>query len=101
LVNVPWLLEEGALVKAWDPVGEDNFKSKISGNIIYCETIEIALEDADICFIFTEWGEIRRMDPSLFVARMKTPVILDGRNCFDLKKMSELPLDYISVGRPE
>lgn len=101
LVNVPWLLEEGALVKAWDPVGENNFKSKISGNIIYCETIEIALEDADICFIFTEWGEIRRMDPSLFVARMKTPVILDGRNCFDLKKMSELPLDYISVGRPE
>lgn len=101
MVNVPWLLEEGAIVKAWDPVGEENFKSKISGNITYCKSIETALEDADICFIFTEWEEIKRMDPSLFVCKMKTPLILDGRNCFDLKEMSEFSLDYISIGRPE
>ena len=101
LVNIPWLLEEGAAVKAWDPVGEENFKAKISGKIQYCATIQEALIDADICFIFTEWDEIKKLDPKIFEEIMKTPIILDGRNCFDIDKMKKYMLDYISIGRPE
>ena len=101
LVNIPWLLEEGAYIKAWDPVGENNFKKRITGKIEYCATISDALNDADICFIFTEWDEIKKLDPAIFEKMMKKSIILDGRNCFDLGKMKNYAVDYISIGRPE
>ena len=80
---------------------KENFKAKISGKIQYCATIQEALIDADICFIFTEWDEIKKLDPKIFEEIMKTPIILDGRNCFDIDKMKKYMLDYISIGRPE
>ena len=101
LVNIPWLLEEGAYIKAWDPVGENNFMKRITGKIEYCATISDALNDADICFIFTEWDEIKKLDPAIFEKMMKKSIILDGRNCFDLGKMKNYAVDYISIGRPE
>lgn len=101
LVNIPWLLEEGAYIKAWDPVGEDNFKKRITGKIEYCATISDALNNADICFILTEWDEIKELDPAIFEKMMKKSIILDGRNCFDLRKMKNYAVDYISIGRPE
>lgn len=55
LVNIPLMLEDGAKVKAWDPVGVDNYKKHYPDEIEYCDTIEETLDNADICFIFTEW----------------------------------------------
>lgn len=98
LDNIPILLDNGARVKAYDPCGGENFKKKISGNITYCDTPEEALRDADICFILTEWPEIMELKPEHFLA-MKRPIILDGRNCYDLKAMEAYPLVYDSIGR--
>ena len=66
LVNIPILLEDGAKVKAWDPVGVANYKKYYPTEIEYCKTIDKALEDADICFIFTEWPDVKNMDVALF-----------------------------------
>lgn len=99
LVNVPILLEDGAKVKAWDPVGMENFKKQCDGEVQYCSSIESALEDADICFIFTEWKEIKDLEVGIFQKKMRKPIILDGRNCFDLEVFLNSSIIYESIGR--
>lgn len=99
LENIPWLLDEGAIVKAWDPVGRENFKRQVTGEIQYCESIEEALEDTELCFIFTEWEEIKKLDIKKFEEYMKTPIILDGRNCYNLNSFKNAKAVYDSVGR--
>lgn len=81
LVNIPIFLEDGAKVKAWDPVGVSNFKKIYPTEIQYCQTIDETLTDADICFVFTEWDEIKNYDTSKFSKLMKHSIVLDGRNC--------------------
>lgn len=99
IINVGILLDDGAVVKAYDPVAEREFSKLYPGKIDYCETPSQALENADLCMIFTEWEEIRNLTPQTFCSKMKKPVILDGRNCFEIKEFEELPLIYDSIGR--
>jgi len=98
--NIRLLLNEGANIHAYDPVGIENFKKIYPTQIYYQETLEEALKDADLCFIFTEWDEIRNMDIDLFNTKMKTPYVYDGRNCFSLEKMKKIGINYQSIGRP-
>lgn len=98
LDNIAILLDDGAKIKAWDPLAIENFKKYYPDEITYCDTIENTLEDADICFIYTEWDQIKALNPKAFL-KMKNPVVLDGRNCFGLEIMDEYPLVYDSVGR--
>ena len=85
LVNVPLLLEDGANLRIWDPVGEENFKKKIlNKNIQYFDTIEEAIKGADLCLIFTEWDDVVKFDVRKYEELMKTPIVLDGRNCYPL-----------------
>ena len=99
LVNIPMMLEDGAKVKAWDPVGVENYKKHFPNEIEYCETIEQTLENADICFIFTEWPEVKNLDIMLYKALMRHPIILDGRNCYPLKSFDGTGITYDSIGR--
>ncbi|MBM6601047.1 UDP-glucose 6-dehydrogenase [Priestia megaterium] len=98
--NIRLLLNEGANIHAYDPVGIENFKKIYPTQIYYQETLEEALKGADLCFIFTEWDEIRNMDIDLFNTKMKTPYVYDGRNCFSLEKMKKIGINYQSIGRP-
>lgn len=99
LVNIPLMIEDGAYVKAWDPVGVENFKKKHSDNIIYCDSIDETLKDADVCFIFTEWDEVKDFDLTKYSKLMKTPIVLDGRNCYDLMSAKAANIIYDSIGR--
>lgn len=100
LVNIPLFLDDGARVKAWDPVGVKNYKKIYPNEIEYCDSIEQTLEDADICLIFTEWPEVKAMNVTLFEKQMKRAIILDGRNCFALDAFNETHVIYESIGRP-
>ncbi|SDN05707.1 UDP-glucose/GDP-mannose dehydrogenase family protein [Bacillus sp. OK048] len=99
LVNIPIMLEDGAKVKAWDPVGVENFKKKFPEEITYCNTIEDTLSNADVCFIFTEWDEVKDFDLTKYSKLMKNPIVIDGRNCYDLKRVRKANLIYESIGR--
>lgn len=99
LVNIPIMLEDGAKVKAWDPVGVENYKKFYPNEIQYCDTIEKTIEDADICFIFTEWREVKEMDVLLYKALMRHPIVLDGRNCYKLDQFEDTGITYDSIGR--
>lgn len=99
LVNIPIMLEDGCNLNAWDPVGVDNFREIYPDKITYCNTIEDTIKDADICFIFTEWDEVKNFDISKYSELMKTPIVLDGRNCYDLNSAKKANMIYDSIGR--
>lgn len=96
---MPILLDDGAKVKAYDPVAESNYKKIYPTEIEYCKSVEDTLKDADICFIFTEWDFVKNMDIDLFEKLMKKPIILDGRNCFDTNEFKNKKVIYESIGR--
>ena len=98
--NVKLLLESGAdRIYAYDPVGAENFKKLYPTEIIYVNTPQEALKEANICFIFTEWGEIKEIKPDEFKKLMKTPLVYDGRNMYDVKEMRNEGVEYYSIGR--
>lgn len=98
LVNIPILLDEGANIKAFDPVGVDNFKKVYPNEITYCNSVEETIKDADVCFIFTEWPEIKNFEVQKYIQLMKKAIVLDGRNCYDLKMIPD-GMIYYSIGR--
>lgn len=99
--NVRLLLNEGAKVHVYDPVGGENFKKLFPTEVVYEQTPEKALEGADICFIYTEWAEIKAIDLTIFKEKMNVPFLFDGRNCFSLEEASKAGINYFSIGRPE
>lgn len=99
--NIKRLLDEGAEIVAFDPVGEENFKKKFNLPIEYVKSPKEALKNADVAFIFTEWKEIKNLDLQCYERLMKTPIIFDGRNCYDINLVKDHNIDYYSVGRKE
>lgn len=99
LVNLPILIEDGAYVKAWDPVGVENFRKRVSENIQYYDSIEETLQGADICMIFTEWEEVTQLDVRKYKELMRHPIVLDGRNCYKISDFIGMGIIYDSIGR--
>lgn len=105
LENIPLLLEQGAQVYAYDPVGASNFGKLYPegahgrGSIQYVDHIEDALNEANVCFIFTEWGEVKAISPDAYRRMMRTPLVFDGRNIYSVADMQEASVEYHSVGR--
>ncbi|MGN0277905.1 MAG: UDP-glucose dehydrogenase family protein [Lachnospiraceae bacterium] len=105
LDNVELLLQNGADIYAYDPIAADNFKKKypegsnLKGTIHYVQSPEEALQDANICFIFTEWKEIKDIAPETFKQYMKIPLVYDGRNIYGVQDMKNAGIEYYSIGR--
>lgn len=99
LTNIPILLDYGANIKAYDPIGEENFKKFYPNEIKYCKSVEETLKDADLCMIFTEWDFVKKLDLSLYEKLMKKPIVIDGRNCYSLDEMKKTNIIYDSIGR--
>ncbi|WP_260284797.1 UDP-glucose dehydrogenase family protein [Peribacillus aracenensis] len=99
LDNIPILLNDGAKVNVWDPVGMENFKKVFSNNVAYSESIEEAITNADLCLIFTEWPEIKDFDIDKYKKLMKRPLVIDGRNCYSIRDAQKSGIIYDSIGR--
>lgn len=99
LDNIPILLDDGANIKVYDPIGEKNYRKIYPTEIIYCKTVEETLENADLCFIFTEWDFVKKLDIAVYEKLMRKAIIIDGRNCYDLDKVENNNVIYESIGR--
>lgn len=103
--NLKLLLAAGADVYAYDPKGAERAKQLFpegkleKGSMTYVSSVEEALNKANICFIFTEWQEIKALKPMEFKSRMHTPLVYDGRNLFRPADMKEAGVEYYSIGR--
>ncbi len=93
------LLSAGAEVTATDPEAIPNFSQSFKGNVSYSEDMYDILEGADALAIITEWNEFRTPDFQRMKSLMKSPVIFDGRNIYDLEDIPEQGFYYSSIGR--
>ena len=95
------LLAAGATVTAYDPVAVHEAK-RIFGateGLRYGDSPMACLEGADALIIVTEWKEFRSPDFDGIKAKLKTPVIFDGRNLYDPKLVRGMGLQYMPIGR--
>jgi UDPglucose 6-dehydrogenase len=99
LYMIEHLLEAGADIVAYDPEAMENVQKQKNYPIQYTQDQYSLLEDADALLICTEWGMFRNPDFELMKKSMKTPVIFDGRNLYDVDKMKEMGWNYYSIGR--
>jgi len=99
LYNIDALLEAGAKVQAYDPEAMENVQNVVGDKINYCEDEYQALEGADALMIMTEWPVFRTPEFKLIKEKLKNPLILDGRNLYDVDQMKELGFTYFSIGR--
>jgi UDPglucose 6-dehydrogenase len=101
LVLIADLLARGASVRAYDPVATHEAQRILGANpcISYAPTPMEALDGADALAIVTEWKEFRSPDFDLIKAKLKTPVIFDGRNLYDPATPRKAGLEYFAIGR--
>jgi len=93
------LLAEGATVAAFDPEGMNNVKGLVGDKITYGANQYDVLKDADALLIVTEWSLFRTPDFDQIAQLLKSRVIFDGRNLYDLQKMIDCGFYYNSIGR--
>lgn len=93
------LLKAGATVSAFDPEAMKNVRDVVGHKISFVENQYDALNNCDALIIATEWSEFRTPDFEKMTQRMKSKVIFDGRNVFDLSQMKDLGFYYESIGR--
>ncbi len=90
---------EGAKVKAYDPKAMDHAK-KILPNVEFCKNSYDVAKGSDALVVMTEWDEFRKLNLTKIKKLLNHPIIIDGRNMFDPKKMKKMGFKYTSVGRP-
>jgi len=92
------LTGKGANVRAYDPVTMEKAKV-LFPDVIYADNPYEAAEDADAIILVTEWREFLSLDMERLKKVMKSPVIYDGRNIFDMEKLKGLGFEYHGMGR--
>ena len=95
------LFAAGAKVRAYDPAAMAEAGHLYDGQdgLSLCEARDGTLEGADALIVVTEWNEFRSPDFLDIKARLKQPVIFDGRNQYDPRRLREKGWDYVGIGR--
>lgn len=95
------LWQSGAIVQAYDPIAMEEAE-RIYGKhagLTVCSDKYAALQGADALVICTEWQQFRVPDITEMATRMRSKVIVDGRNLYHPQKLQAEGWSYFSVGR--
>ena len=92
------LANQGANVKAYDPVAMENAEREIRGVTLADNAYDVA-EGADALVLLTDWNEFKQLDMARIKGMMREPLLVDGRNIYDPDAMRELGFVYRGVGR--
>ena len=95
------LWAKGATVAAFDPVAMKETRHIYGerADLRYADNPKDALQDADALVIVTEWKAFKSPDFNIIKARLKQPVIFDGRNLFEPASVTALGIEYHGIGR--
>ena len=93
------LIAAGATVTAFDPEAMENVKGVVGDKISFADNMYTCLESADALIIATEWAEFRNPNFERITSALKNQTIFDGRNLFNLNKMTDQGFNYYSIGR--
>ena len=93
------LLKRGAKIKAYDPKAFDLAQTIFGDRIEYSKSAYDALYGADAILLLTEWNEFRRPNFDKIKSLMKHHVIFDGRNQYDVKRITDKGFEYYCIGK--
>jgi len=98
---VSLLLDQGCTVRVYDPAAMAKAKAYFGErtNLVFCESPERCLEEADALAVMTEWKTFWTPNFEVIKAELKQPVIFDGRNLYDPALMERLGITYYGIGR--
>jgi UDPglucose 6-dehydrogenase len=91
--------QAGIKVKAYDPEAMETAKGVLKKDIGMAKDEYEAVENADALVIFTDWQQFRTPDFDLIKAKLKKPVIFDGRNLYEPAYMKKMGFEYYCIGR--
>jgi UDPglucose 6-dehydrogenase len=96
------LLQEGALLRLYDPKAVENMKQlypEEPERLVYFSSPYEAVEKANALLVLTEWDEFAALDLNKIKGAMANPIIVDGRNIFSPEAVKKLGFEYYSIGR--
>ena len=100
LVIIDSLLKAGCNIRAYDPVAMDECKRRLpDAPITYCRDMYDAVLDADAMLLLTEWKEFRLPTWAVIRKEMIRPLVIDGRNIFDIEELEENGFEYHCIGK--
>ena len=92
------LLQEGASIRAYDPVAEHQARLLLP-EVLFLPSPYEACDDSDAVVVLTEWNEFRDVDFVDIKGRVRHPVLIDARNLYHPATMRALGFIYDGVGR--
>jgi UDPglucose 6-dehydrogenase len=99
LVMIDKLLKAGCTVRVYDPIAMNECKRRIGETVTYCRDMYDAVLDADALLLLTEWKEFRLPGWGVIRKAMKRPLVIDGRNIFDIEELEENEFEYHCIGK--
>ena len=94
------LVREGAQVTAYDPVVNQSVDSEISSSLFTrAATAMEAIVEADALVLVTEWNEFKEPNFLQIKEKMRQPIVFDGRNIYNPKKLRDLGFEYCGIGQ--
>ncbi len=98
LVLAARLQADGAQVRAYDPVAEDEARKLMVGIDFAGSALE-AVDGADAAILVTEWPEFRELEWTAVRERMAGELVIDGRNFLDPAVLRAAGFEYEGIGR--
>ena len=92
------LQSEGARIRAYDPVAMVNADLYLDDVTLCQDAYEVA-QGADALVVITEWNEFKHLSLPRLKEAMRQPIVVDGRNIYDVEQMKALGFVYRGVGR--
>jgi len=99
LVVIQELLAAGAAVRVYDPEALETARRILGDRVTYCANSYECCQGADALIVVTEWNAFRFPDFERIKQYLKQPVVFDGRNLYEPRRMREMGFEHIGVGR--
>lgn len=101
LTLIEALLAHEVEVRVYDPMALPSLRRQLGrpSNLIFADSAESAVEQADALMLVTEWKEFWNIDMDAVYRRMNTSLLLDGRNIYDPQQLAEKGWVYSGIGR--
>ena len=99
LVVIDKLLSHGVHVRAYDPVAMNECRRRLGDQVVYCRDMYDAVLNADALLLLTEWKEFRLPSWEVIHKAMNRPLVIDGRNIFDMEELLECGFEYHCIGK--
>ena len=97
LKMMPFLSKKGSKINYFDPTGKKTEFNKLK-NVSYVKNIKIALKNADLVIIHTEWNDFKSLNFKALIKK-KNFIIFDMRNLYSSAKMKKAKIKYFGVGK--